>query len=254
LLRIEDIDPPREESGATDRIITSLQDHGFRWTGEVVYQNRNVQQHARVVDELLARGHAYKCNCSRDFIRTHAQSGSMGSIYPGFCREKSDHAIDDGPFAIRLRTDNQPISFTDPIQGHIQCQVQDEIGDFIIRRKDGLVAYSLAVVLDDANQGITEIVRGADLLAFTPAQIYLQQVLNLDLPSYLHVPVARNPAGDKLSKQTGAAAIDDSTAIKNLFECLQFLKQAPPTTLLSASMPDFWHWATANWRPERIAK
>jgi len=252
-LRIENIDPPREIAGAADQIITSLCAHGFRWDGEIYYQRDNLARFDAVVDTLLADQLAFPCSCSRTQILDFGGEGLVGPIYPGTCRDKHRLEVDE-PYAIRLRVAEKQLSFDDRLLGRIECSIASDIGDFIIRRKDGLIAYVLAVVLDDHDQSITEIVRGVDLLNFTPAQVYLQQLLNLNTPDYLHVPVAVNAAGFKLSKQTGALAINDATPAENLVRCLRFLEQDPPTSLATASVPDVWTWAKAHWQPQRLAR
>ncbi len=251
LLRIEDIDPPRETPGATEQIISSLQRHGFQWSEPTCYQSNNLQRFRTTVDDLLAGGHAFACTCSREQVRANGATGPVGPVYPGTCRAKPPSARGT-PQAIRLRTQDQQIVFEDALQGRLQADVAKEIGDFIIRRKDGLIAYALAVVLDDHEQGITEIVRGCDLLHFTPAQIYLQRVLELNTPRYFHHPVVIDAAGVKLSKQTGARAVDDSTPARNLVDCLEFLNQQPPAPLKQAGVEKVWSWAIENWHPDRL--
>ena len=225
LLRIEDIDPPREPAGAAEQIIAALRMHGFRWSDDVQFQRRNLKRFEAVAESLLERRLAFACTCSRETVREAARPGPVGPVYPGTCRDKPFDGQQD--YAIRMRTAGRQISFEDRLQGQIDCSLDEDIGDFIIRRKDGLIAYSLAVALDDHDQGITEIVRGVDLLHFTPAQIHLQRVLGLNTPAYMHVPIAIKRDGDKLSKQTGAPALNIQTPVENLFRCLQALRQQP---------------------------
>ena len=253
LLRIENIDPPRELAGADLLIIASLQAHGFRWDGDILYQHDSIEHCQNVIADLLARDLAYPCTCSREQIRKIAQPGPVGLIYPGTCRGNHGDQSVDTPHAIRVRTTGTHTVFDDAVRGRFDCDIPTRIGDFIIRRKDGLVAYSLAVVIDDHAQGITEVVRGADLLEFTPAQLHLQNLLGLTTPRYMHVPIALNPAGDKLSKQTNAPAIDDATPAANLFRCLQFLGQSPPTPLATATLTDIWDWSVTHWNPRKLA-
>jgi glutamyl-Q tRNA(Asp) synthetase len=254
LLRIEDIDPPREQPGAADRIIETLRRHGFQWSGDIFYQGRNLDHFEKIVRFLLEKDLAFPCRCSRRQVRSAAaRTGSLGPVYPGTCRDQGGLA-DTADNTIRLRSSDEEICFRDAVHGPVACAIGECIGDIVIRRRGGLIAYSLAVVVDDHDQGITEIVRGDDLLDFTPAQIYLQRTLGFDTPAYMHVPVAVNPAGDKLSKQTGAEPVDDSRPGENLHRCLEFLKQSPPPTLRSASTSEIWDWAGANWRPEMLGK
>jgi len=251
LLRIEDIDPPREIEGAAEQIIESLAAHGFQWSGSVLYQRHNQQNFDAISRSLLDSDLAFACSCSRAQIRKTARMGAVGPIYPGTCRDKID--LKHGPHSIRVRTMHEHISFEDALQGQIDCELDEDIGDFIIRRKDGLIAYSLAGALDDHAQGITEVVRGMDLLHFTPAQIFLQRLLGLRTPDYMHVPIAVTEAGDKLSKQTGARPLDNRQPANNLFRCLEFLRQAPPPALRTEPVEAIWSWARSHWEPRKLA-
>jgi len=253
LLRIENIDPPREVEGAADAIIGSLQAHGFRWHGEILYQNDRRDRFDDVVAKLLDRELAYPCDCTREQVRAVARRGKAGPIYPGTCHSRTAPPAASTPVAMRVRTAGTHVAFDDLLQGHIECDVDEEIGDFIVRRKDGLIGYNLAVVVDDHDQRITEIVRGADLLDLTPAQIHLQRLLALDTPAYMHVPMVVNRDGIKLSKQTGALALSDSRAAENLLEGLKLLRQAPPTRLASATVDEIWDWARDHWHPLNLS-
>ncbi|HJP39989.1 MAG: tRNA glutamyl-Q(34) synthetase GluQRS [Gammaproteobacteria bacterium] len=253
LLRIEDLDPPREVPGATERIIDALEAHAFRWDGPVRRQSSHLDEYQEVAERLLAEGLAYRCTCSREGIRSSAKIfGPTGPVYSGTCRDLNHIATDQKPDALRLRTDDSLIRFEDTLQGPVQCHIAQSIGDFIIRRKDGLIAYNLAVVIDDARQGITEVVRGYDLLAITPAQIKLQQVIGLPSPIYMHMPVVTNEHGQKLSKQTGALPIDVQTPGNNLLAALKFLNQRPPSELGGESTDTIWAWAAEHWHPEML--
>jgi glutamyl-Q tRNA(Asp) synthetase len=254
LLRIEDLDPPREVPGATERIISSLEAHAFHWDGPVHWQSSCLDEYHAVAERLLSDGFAYRCTCSREDIRRSAKTtGPTGPVYPGTCRNLDHAAAAQTPDALRLRTDHSIVTFTDVLQGQVRCDVAESIGDFVIRRKDGLIAYNLAAVIDDAREGITEVVRGYDLLDITPAQIELQQVLGLPTPTYMHVPVVINERGQKLSKQTGAMPIKDQQPGANLIAALEFLQQNPPAELAGATTDTIWAWATAHWRPENLA-
>lgn len=248
LLRVEDIDPPREQPGADRRIIDALEAYGFEWDGPVSYQSRFRQRHEDLVQRLLVAGHAYHCSCSRREL-AGARRGALGTIYPGTCRNRS-HA---GVAAIRLRTDDEPIRFVDRLQGEQSCRLESESGDFIIKRRDGLIAYQLAVVADDHDQGITEVVRGIDLLDSTPRHIHLQRLLGFATPAYFHIPVAENADGQKLSKLTGATEIDRQEVRPVLVLALHALGQDPAGDLAAASLGSIWDWASENWQPGVMA-
>ena len=186
LLRVEDIDPPREQPGASDDIIKALDRHGFEWDGGVHFQSASDEAHRTALDSLVERELAYRCRCSRREL-LDAKRGSLGAIYPGTCRT----GCEPGDAAIRLLTNDSEIVFEDALQGRISQRLESQSGDFVIRRRDGLIAYHLAVVVDDEIQGVTEIVRGIDLMDSTPRQICLQQLLGYRTPQYVHVPVIR---------------------------------------------------------------
>ena len=247
LLRIEDIDPPREQPGATDAILIALERYGFEWHGDVIYQSRSQETHEAALRSLLERALAYPCGCSRRDL-ADAPRGSLGTIYPGTCRDGCDSL----ETAIRLRTTDTPISFVDGLQGLQSQDLERESGDFVIRRRDGLIAYHLAVVVDDAINGITEIVRGIDLMDSTPRQIWLQQLLGYSTPDYIHIPVITHPNGDKLSKLTGAAGIPASGSARVLVAALIALQQEPPEDLRHAGQSEVWQWAIENWRLEAM--
>jgi glutamyl-Q tRNA(Asp) synthetase len=245
LLRIEDIDPPREQPGADSAIIATLEAYGFEWDGPVIYQSRNTDRHQDLVDLLLRNGTAYRCTCSRRDL-AGAPRGPLGTIYPGTCRS----GCRGGDAAIRIRVDDRNVGFVDKLQGHQEQNLAADSGDFIIKRRDGLIAYHLAVVADDADQGITEIVRGIDLMDSTPRQIYLQSQLSFVTPSYMHIPVINNPQGQKLSKLTGAVAIPRSDPGPILQAALAALGQKPPSALCELPVADVWSWAIENWQPD----
>lgn len=251
ILRIEDLDPPRESPGAAGDIIQTLLQHGFEPSEPVLWQSERLKLYEAAVDELLARGIAYRCSCTRKELQARALPGRMGPIYPGTCRERTAHSGKSR--SVRVRTDASPIEFSDALQGSNTCRLESEVGDYLIRRGDGLIAYHLAVVVDDHAQGITEVVRGTDLLDSTPAQIHLQQTLGLDTPGYMHIPVAVNRQGKKLSKQTGAVPVDSQKPATNLLSCLRFLRQDPPEGLESEPLQAIWDWAIGQWRPAQLA-
>jgi glutamyl-Q tRNA(Asp) synthetase len=241
-VRVEDIDPPREQPGATQNILATLEAFGFSWDGDVSYQSQSLESHQVAIEQLLAAGHAYPCGCSRRDLASRP-AGVFGPIYPGTCREGTTAT----ETALRVRTDNTEIRFVDRIQGEQLHRLESEAGDFVILRKDGLVAYQLAVVVDDHLQGITEVVRGLDLMESTPRQIWLQRLLGYDTPEYAHIPLATDDAGYKLSKSHGAAPIATENPASTLHTALDFLGQSPPPGLRNAQLNDIWEWAVSAW-------
>ncbi len=247
LVRMEDLDKPREITGAATTILRQLEAFGFEWHGPVLYQSKRNDLYSEALKQLNDKRLIYPCTCTRKEIADSShQIGIDGVIYPGTCLS---HPLKPNAHrAWRVRTNDREIIFTDSIQGKIAQKLNTQVGDFILKRADGLFAYQLAVVADDADQGITHIVRGADLLDSTPRQIYLQQCLGYHTPQYAHVPVASNTAGEKLSKQTLAPALDDRYANHQLFNALGFLGQHPPTELKNATLGEIWHWAFEHWQ------
>ncbi|MDO9366248.1 MAG: tRNA glutamyl-Q(34) synthetase GluQRS [Methylotenera sp.] len=253
LLRIEDLDKPREIKGAADNILHSLEKFGFEWDGEVLYQSQRNDLYADAFNSLKNKQLIYPCTCTRKEITdTSNQFGIDGIIYPGTCLS---HPLKPNVAnAWRIKTNTLEIGFVDAIQGEIKQTLNQNVGDFILKRADGLFTYQLAVVVDDAAQGITHIVRGADLLDSTPRQIYLQQLLGFSTPRYAHVPVASNAEGEKLSKQTLARPIEASVANRHLYDALCFLGQKPPATIKSATLNEMWRWAFLYWNLEAVPK
>jgi glutamyl-Q tRNA(Asp) synthetase len=248
LLRIEDVDTTRRVPGADDTMLRTLDKFGFEWDGEVVWQSKRSAFYQQALDQLNDEGLVFPCTCSRKLLAQTAieQSG----VYPGTCRSQKlpfphEHAI-------RVRVPDTTISFDDAVIGEYQQSLAAECGDFIIRRRDGLFAYQLAVVVDDALQGITEIVRGADLLDSTPRQIFLQQCLNYTRPAYLHLPLLLDHGGRKLSKSEGAAELNPDRPVKSIHAALDHLGQQPPTDLKQAGTVDVWQWAIENWSISKI--
>lgn len=248
LVRIENIDPPREQPGAIASILQALEDYGFEWDDAVVYQSASEAAHHRAVETLIERGLAYPCGCSRRDL-ADAPRGPLGSIYPGTCRRGSTAA----DTAIRVRTHDRPVGIDDRLQGRYEQRLESESGDFIILRRDGLIAYQLAVVVDDALQGITDVVRGIDLLDSTPRQVHLQRLLGLPTPRYAHIPVVEHPDGSKLSKNTGAEPIRRDDAPRVLVRALSALAQEPAHGLADADLRSIWAWAVDHWAPGRLA-
>lgn len=252
LLRMEDLDPPREQSGAAERILHTLEACGMHWDGDLMYQSRRGAAYRSALARLEAQGLVYPCACTRREIADSALGPDGALIYPGTCR--NGLAPGKAPRAIRVRVDREPIEFEDALQGRISQNLAAEAGDFVLLRADGLYAYQLAVVVDDAEQGITDVVRGADLLDSTPRQIYLQRRLGLPTPRYLHLPAAVNTAGEKLSKQTQAAPVDARNPVAQLARVMDFLGQAPPAQLGRATLAEFWTWAFAHWDSTHIPR
>lgn len=250
LVRIEDLDPPRAVAGAADDILRTLEAFGFQWNGPVLYQSRRHADYAQALEQLNRAGTLYACGCTRREIADSSVNGIEGPVYPGTCR--GGRAAAKAARAWRVRTDNAAVEFDDALQGRLRSDLEADIGDFVVRRADGLYAYQLAVVVDDAAQGITEVVRGADLLNSTPRQIHLQRLLGLPTPGYLHLPVVLNVAGEKLSKQTGAVPVDATNPLPALWWALELLGQSPPRELLAVDLESFWRWAVIHWLPARL--
>ena len=246
LLRIDDIDPPREQKGAADAILSTLEGFGFEWDSEVLYQSTRTQRYQEAVDELIQQRVAYACSCSRKALLKNTEQTKGGTIYPGFCRNKSLNITTET--STRLRCDNEPVQFVDLIQGNQSFDMENDIGDFILQRRDRIFSYHLASGIDDAEQQITEVVRGADLLNCTPCHIHVQRRLNLPSPQYHHLPIAINRTGQKFSKQTHASPIDAKDSVALLYNTLKFLGQMPPINLMDSSQQDIWKWAKINWR------
>jgi glutamyl-Q tRNA(Asp) synthetase len=247
LVRMEDLDPPREVAGAAGHILRTLERLGLCWDGEVVHQSRRSEAYRHTLDELHRLGLLYSCGCSRREIRESAPPGTMQPVYPGTCRA----GLPKGrrPRTLRVRVEEIAVRFDDRLQGPVEEWLPTQVGDFILRRADGLFAYQLAVVVDDALQGISDIVRGTDLLASTGRQIYLQRALGFDTPRYLHLPVVVNARGEKLSKQTGARAVNPEHPLRTLIGVLGLLGQPVPAELTDANLEEFWRWAAAAWDP-----
>ena len=245
LLRMEDLDPPREVEGAADDILRVLDDYGLHWDGPVIYQSSREQHYAEALARLDAAGQLYPCGCSRRDISRAQPSGKLPEFYPGTCRNGLQTER-EAP-SIRVRTRDLSIRFDDRLQGPQQECLPDTCGDFILRRAGGLFAYQLAVVVDDAKQGITDIVRGADLLDSTGRQIYLQQLLGYPTPHYMHLPIAVDAQGGKLSKQTHAPPVSRQHRSQTLCAALLFLGQPLEEGMETAEPGEIWQWAIEHW-------
>jgi glutamyl-Q tRNA(Asp) synthetase len=249
LVRMEDLDRPRCEPGAADTILRQLEAYGLVWDGSVLYQSQRDDAYATALDALKSQGAVFACTCTRSQL-AHAPRNAEGEIlYPGTCRL---HAPPLTAHAWRVRVERVSTYFVDRIHGALQQDLASEVGDFIVKRADGLFAYQLAVVVDDAFQDITHVVRGADLLWNTPRQIYLQTLLGLPLPVYAHVPLITNAAGQKLSKQTLAPALPESGSRAVLAEALAALGHPPPADLVGAGPAELLAWASAHWHIENV--
>jgi glutamyl-Q tRNA(Asp) synthetase len=252
LLRIEDVDQPRTLPGAADAILRTLEAFGFEWDGQVLFQSRRLDHYHAALSRLQFSGEVYPCNCSRREIAKCTPSPSVdgGLVYPGICR--AGLATGRAARAWRMRVPDEVIAVADRVQGTVQQNLERAVGDFVLMRADGQFAYQLAVVVDDAAQGINAIVRGADLLDSTPRQVWLLQRLGLPTPAYAHLPVVNNATGEKLSKQTRAAAVPPSGGSALLSAAAHFLGHPVPSEMVGAPVPEFWDWAIANWSIERV--
>jgi glutamyl-Q tRNA(Asp) synthetase len=251
LVRIEDVDVPRIAPGAADAILRTLENYGLLWDGRVIYQSQRTEYYQAALDQLQRAGLAYPCSCTRRDLAGGPRGRDGAPIYPGHCRNGPRQP--GRPCAIRLQLPDVLLTFQDAVQGEYRQPLASEVGDFIIRRADSLFAYQLAVVVDDADQGVTEVIRGSDLLDSTPRQIYLQRVLEWPTPRYGHLPVAVDERGDKLSKQTHAPPLDDRNPGPALWEALRFLGQQPPTELTHAPPAEILAWAVTYWRLDKVA-
>ncbi|MDE0156898.1 MAG: tRNA glutamyl-Q(34) synthetase GluQRS [Gammaproteobacteria bacterium] len=245
LLRIEDIDTPRVRRGADRKIIDTLEILGLEWDGDIVYQSERIDHYQRALALLRDKDLLYRCYCPRRLTK--------GKPYPGTCRAREE--IPGKPYALRVKTSQQPVSFADAIQGRLAGRLIELTGDFILRRSDGLIAYNLAVVVDDAAQGVTHIVRGADLLDTTFNQVYLQSVLNLPAPGYAHHPLVLDERGKKVSKQDGATDVLAGASPETvLLQSLGFLGQNPDQELKGAGKRDILAWAVDHWTIEGVRR
>ncbi len=252
LVRMEDVDEPRCRPEHAESILRTLAACGFEWDGEVLFQSRRTERYREALERLRAAGDVYPCACSRRELADSTLAPDGAHVYPGTCR--SGLPAGKPARAYRLRVDGAVIDYDDAIQGRIHQDLAAEVGDFVLLRADGYYAYQLAVVVDDAEQGVTQVVRGADLLDSTPRQVFLQQRLGLPQPAYAHLPVAVNAAGEKLSKQTRAPAIDASRPVPALASALEFLGQQPPAKLHTASVAELWAWARNHWDLARVPR
>ncbi len=251
LLRIDDLDPPRVVPYAADAILRSLEAHGLLWDGEVLWQSRRREAYQAALDRLRDAGLVYGCACTRRELAAIARAGVDGPVYPGICRMGLPPGR--GARAWRVRVPDADIGFHDAVQGDVHQNLAREVGDFVLERADGLIAYQLATVVDDAFQGVTQVVRGVDLLASTPRQIYLQRCLGLPQLGYTHLPLLVDAHGAKLGKQTGAVRLDPHAASENLARVLTALGLPPPQDMHGAPPAELLAWATPRWDAARLA-
>ncbi|TEW53775.1 tRNA glutamyl-Q(34) synthetase GluQRS [Psychromonas sp. RZ22] len=247
-VRIEDIDPPREIAGSSKDILETLQAYGLQWDGEVIYQHQQSQAYESVLAELISRGLCYACSCTRKMIK------QQGGYYQGKCRDAKQTLTGNALRINLLSIIHKAKSFEDKLQGLIILDETDIEDDFIIKRKDGLYAYNLAVVIDDIQQGITEVVRGADLISTTGKQLSLYQLLGAEPPQYVHLPLAVTEPGFKLSKQNHAQAVDKKDPIPTLKQVLAFLGHPIPKHIKQSSCHDILNWATESWSLNNVPK
>ena len=245
LVRMEDLDPPREVSGASDEILQQLDNHGLHWDGSVLYQSTRLESYREALKSLTDQGLIYYCRCNRQRIT------ALGGIYDGHCRNLELGKADSATRLI-IRNRETTISFVDQIMGHCQQQLSIEVGDFVLQRRDQLFSYQLAVVVDDQFQSVSQVMRGADLLDSTPRQIYLQQSLGYQQTEYAHLPLALNSEGQKLSKQNHAASLQAGRESHNLWQALNWLCQEPPQELQYQSVDEILVWAVSHWNVHRL--
>ncbi len=244
LLRIEDVDGARTRQSALQNILHTLENYGFRWDEDIVYQSQRTKLYQQALEQLQHNHHVYPCACSRQRLN-HAPLGVTGErIYPGYCKSNSPDQTQQ-PFAWRVIVSDETLVFHDAIQGKQKQNLQQECGDFIVKRRDGFFAYHLAVVADDIEQCITHVVRGADILPSTPRHLFLYRLFNKTPPAYMHIPIAINQDGQKLSKQTRAPALPED-GLAALLAAWHFLTQPQPLRT-PQSIGAFWDWALAHW-------
>ena len=258
LVRIEDLDPPRTRPGAADCILAQLEAYGFEWDGPVLHQSSRFEAYGEAIARLAREGALRECSCSRSALAALPQNAAR----PAGTGEELFHPADCLPVnptsalghALRLRVPAGPVRFDDRSLGPQCVDVSASVGDFVLQRRDGLFAYQLAVVVDDATQGITDVVRGYDLLSSTARQVLLQRALRLPAVRYLHLPLAVDDRGLKLSKSGDAPAVGNGTGLaRHLVNVLDFLGQSPPQSLATAPLEAVWEWARDHWRVEGFA-
>jgi glutamyl-Q tRNA(Asp) synthetase len=253
LVRIEDLDRERCRADLAEEFLRVLESFGFEWDGTVDFQSRRIDFYEAALHELRDAGRCYPCRCSRALLAASLADAGAEPVYPGSCRD--DPAAGDSAHALRYRIPDAqlPVRFDDLLQGSVSQDCRRDAGDFVIRRRDGYFAYHLAVVVDDALQGVSEVVRGSDLLSSTARQILLQRSLGYRTPAYAHLPLLTEPDGRKLAKSRRSVPLDPAKAAGQLWNVLNWLQQGPPAPLAYAGVAEIWGWAMANWRPAKIA-
>jgi len=256
LVRIEDIDEIRTIAHSDLHILQALEQLGFEWDGDLIYQSQRKSLYQDYLDSLIEAKQVFACDCTRRQLRQKAEQQNLDlavypAVYPGICRNKSLPLT--AQLAQRCLTTSTDIRFIDQVQGNYEVNLAQDCGDFIVKRRDGFFAYQLVVVIDDAEQGITDIVRGADLLSSTPQQIYLQQLLNLAPVNYAHLPVAMQKNGNKLSKSHQDLAVRHQNPAEILCSVLTYLQQSPPPELALSKVNEIWQWAFENWEISKIS-
>lgn len=249
LLRMENLDRQRERKGAADGILRTLEAFGFAWDGAVLFQSDRDAAYQEALERLRREDLVYPCSCSRKEVQTLGRQGPEGAVYPGVCRAGPRFA--KGRYALRVRVPDAEVVAQDRRHGAVRQHLGRDVGDFVLRRVDGLFAYQLAVVVDDAEQGVTDVVRGSDLLLSTPRQVHLQRLLGYPRPRYLHLPLALDQVGRKLSKQDAALPVRSDRPLPALLAALRFLGQSPPPQGLG-SIKEFWEWSIAHWDSGRL--
>ena len=252
MLRIEDLDPPRVIPGSAETMIRILEQLGFEWDGPIVYQSQRYERYQQVLEQLRGQGRVFDCNCTRrEILASAPHPGEDGPVYPGTCRNgirgnRSERAV-------RLRVTSKNISFSDGVSGRQEQNLETEVGDFILHRVDGLFAYQLAVVVDDIDAEVTQVVRGADLLSSTPRQIYLYQCLDVAVPDYFHLPLAFGENGKKISKRHGDfGLVTVENGSNMLWRALEFLGQSPSEELYHSPSRELLRWGLQNFNPASI--
>lgn len=259
LLRMEDLDAPRTVPGMADDLLRTMESLGLQWDGEVLYQSRRTEVYREAMDRLSKSGFVFPCGCTRaEVVRiASAPHGEDGVIYPGTCRDGLPAG--KSARAYRVRVDDAIIEFDDGIVGHYAHHLSASCGDFVVRRANGPFAYHLAVVVDDAESGVNQVVRGSDLLASTPRQIYLQRLLGFSTPSYCHLPLVTGPGGTKLSKRDNVVSLASRGSLQErggllLTSALRFLGQSPPVELENSRGDEILAWAVAFFNPDLVPK